>query len=137
MKNITHLAINYVSQLLNEKLTTELSYHNLSHTLEVLENVIEIGTNTSISGEKLELVKLAAIFHDTGWTISYSDHEINSCKIAKEFLVENKVGKEIIEAIEQLILSTIINNIPKTLEQKIKVLEQKPKCPLKGEGDSR
>lgn len=119
MKNITHLAINYASQLLNEKLTTEFSYHNLPHTLEVLENVIEIGSNTSISEEKLELLKLAAIFHDTGMTISCNDHEVNSCKIAKEFFSKNNIKNETIEEIEQLILSTNLEKVPNTIGQKI------------------
>ncbi|PJB00572.1 MAG: hypothetical protein CO128_00380 [Ignavibacteriales bacterium CG_4_9_14_3_um_filter_30_11] len=119
MKNITQLALNYVTQLFDEKLTDEFTYHNLSHTLEVLENVIEIGANTNITDEKLELVKVAAIFHDTGITDSCNEHELNSCKIAKEFLLKNNINNQKIEDIEQLIQSTNLKNIPITLGQKI------------------
>ena len=119
MQKIIDAAAAYAAKLLTEKLPPEFIYHDLTHTLDVVKNVIEIGTNSNFEKEKLELVQLAAIFHDTGWTKSIKSHEEAGSNIAREFLASQNVNETDINEICELILSTEHNTTPKTLGQKI------------------
>ncbi len=119
MQNIVQLAKDYASKIIDEKLSAEYAYHNLEHTLEVLENVIEIGENSGLTAEELELVELAAIFHDTGWIENSNNHEENSVQIAKKFLKSCLYNPEKIEKVSELILVTNLNNDTKYLLQTV------------------
>ena len=119
MKKIIDAAAAYAASLLSEKLSPEFIYHNLAHTLDVVQNVIEIGTNSNFEKEKLDLVQLAAIFHDIGWTKSINSHEEAGSNIAREFLASQNVDETDIKEICELILSTEHNATPGTLGQKI------------------
>jgi len=64
----------------------QMPFHNLQHTLEVVENVLEIGQAMGCSPEELEPVIIAAWFHDTGFCELYYGHELWSGLSAKKFL---------------------------------------------------
>jgi len=55
----------YIFGLFKNELPPQVVYHNYDHTLLVVKNVIEIGESENISIEDLELLQLAAWFHDT------------------------------------------------------------------------
>src|SRR5690606_32006718 len=60
---------------LEHKLPDNLYYHNVKHTIDVTTEVELIGWAEGVSEEDILLLKLAALFHDAGHTISYKDHE--------------------------------------------------------------
>lgn len=112
-----------VQKLVVEKLSqlnADLSYHCLEHTLDVLEQCERIATDEGVtnSGE-LVLLKIAALYHDTGFLYTYSSHEAKSCEI---FLLDAK-GFDLTlqekELITGLIMVTQIPQLPVTLLQKI------------------
>lgn len=119
MLNIVDLAKEYVSDLFTKKLPEQITYHNLNHTLEVLENSIEIGENLSISNSDLEIVKLAALFHDTGWIKNGENHENYSAEIAREFLNTHNYNSDKIEKVIDLILFTKRTREPENIIQSI------------------
>lgn len=119
MQNIIQQASDYVSELFNKKLSKKYIYHNLEHTLEVLENVTEIGENSALTSEELEVLEIAAIFHDTGLIDNSSNHEENSVQIAKEFLKSQQYNPEKIDMVTSLILATNLNNDPKDFLHKV------------------
>ena len=51
-----------------------MHYHNPAHTLYVLEKVVEIGEKENIPEKELFLIKVAALYHDSGFTKSRKDH---------------------------------------------------------------
>jgi uncharacterized protein len=96
-----------------EKLPPHLTYHNLGHTAYVLEQAIFLAKVSNVSEEDLHLLKLGALFHDTGFIDDPKDHEEKSCKIARSYLSDSYPAEEL-EKIYGMILATKIPQSPKT-----------------------
>ncbi|RYZ61166.1 MAG: HD domain-containing protein [Chitinophagaceae bacterium] len=65
-----------------EGLSDHLTYHNIDHTLDVLQQSERIARDEGLEDEhKLYLLKVAAMYHDTGFLVTYADHEKASCDI--------------------------------------------------------
>ncbi len=99
-------AEHYVKQLLQDKLTPDHSYHNLPHTLAVVDAARLLSARHELPEAECELVELAAWFHDTGFTTTYEEHEEASAEIAEAFLQEANYDAEGIAEIRRLILAT-------------------------------
>ncbi|MEZ5042627.1 MAG: DUF5706 domain-containing protein [Saprospiraceae bacterium] len=84
--SIIQEAEQYVTTLLTEKLSDDHTYHNLAHTLKVREACLEIAKGMDINKDELEILELAALFHDTGFITQYDGHEAVSHHLAAEFL---------------------------------------------------
>jgi predicted metal-dependent HD superfamily phosphohydrolase len=97
---------NHVSNLLNEKLTENHLFHNLKHTVDVVEVAEEIANHSDVTKTDLELLLIAAWFHDTGHIETYKDHEDVSCKIAQEFLEKESYPQHKIDQVIKLIQTT-------------------------------
>lgn len=104
---------------LEKGLPTNLYYHNLKHTIDVVVETEIIGLGEGVSKDELLLLKTAALFHDTGFLIGYEDHELLGIKIAKDTLPEFQYTEEQINIICDLIYATKPEIEPKTLLEKI------------------
>jgi len=106
-----------VYSFLIEKLETELPeflhYHNAEHTKDVIAGAEELARQENISGDELTILKTAALFHDSGFLETYSDHEEISCEIARKWLPEYGYNKDQIAQICNLIIVTKIPQQPK------------------------
>jgi adenylate cyclase len=91
---------------LEKELPQSLFYHNSKHTVDVVTQVELIGLGEGVTDEELLLLKTAALFHDTGHTISYDNHEYFSCLIAREILTEYFYTTSQIDTICELIMAT-------------------------------
>ncbi len=116
---ITHRAGHYVSRLLISRLASDLLYHNLHHTLDVVHGVLAIGGAEAVSLEEMEVLILAAWFHDTGLTVRYLGHEAVSAEIARAFLLTEDYSAEKIAVVEGCILATQMPQHPRTQPQEI------------------
>ncbi len=110
---------NEVLELLGNKLAPSLHFHSLDHTKLVYLNVQEIINNIEINQIDCYLVKVAALFHDTGFLKVYSGHEEESCLIAQERLPKYGFNIEDIFKICGMIMATKIPQSPKTILEKI------------------
>ncbi len=117
--NIIAKAQVFVEQLLKEKLSKDLVYHNYEHTERVAKAVEEIASHSNLEGDDLEIALLAAWFHDTGFVHTYDGHEEESQKIAKEFLSAENVAKEKIQKVVTSIMATKNGQAPNTEIEKI------------------
>ena len=117
--SLTEKASAYVFKLLSRKLGPEYSYHNFSHSAEVVEAVSEIGKAIGLEGADLEAVVLAAWFHDTGVTEVYRKHEGASADIAEHFLKKHDYDKDAIDAVRRCIMVTDLGTTPTTLQEKV------------------
>ena len=99
-------AKDYVENFFKDKVAPEYTYHNFQHTLRVFTSVLNIGRIAEINDDDIELLQLAALFHDTGFSNGPVDHESRSAKIAAQYL--NGIGYEAekIEKISALIKAT-------------------------------
>lgn len=119
MNNIIKSVSEFVTKLLNENLPSEFTYHNLIHAREVFEAVTELGENCGLQDEELEIIQVAAWFHDTGFIKSYPDHENKSVEIMKEFLGNIQYPDKKIDRITEIIIMTEMTNYPFSLSDKI------------------
>ncbi|WP_196889601.1 Pycsar system effector family protein [Aureivirga sp. CE67] len=117
--NILEEIKDFIFQEFKTKLSAEFVYHNYNHTLDVVKAAKEIGKGENISEKDLEIVTIAAWFHDIGHVNSYKDHEEESKKIAKEFLENKNYPKEAIEKVLGCINATKIPQSPKNLLEQI------------------
>ena len=104
---------------LEKDLRKSMYYHNVKHTVDVVTEVELIGWAEGVSDEEVLLLKTAALFHDTGLTVSYDDHEYQGTLMARQMLPEYGYTKEQIDRICTLILSTKLPPQPKDLLEKI------------------
>lgn len=109
----------YVTELLEKGLTPDHIYHTLGHTLSVRDASLELAKNYRLDKEDLELLEIAALFHDTGYTKGYPGHEEVSKGIATVFLKNENFPEEKIEKVMDLIEVTKLGAEPKTLLEKI------------------
>ncbi len=89
-----------------------LTYHNAVHTRYVIKKAEEIATAEGIAGEKLTLIKIAALFHDFGFLKERVEHERISCEMVSEELPNYGFKEEMINRIQGMILATKIPQVP-------------------------
>src|SRR5690606_23025782 len=119
MPNILNKTKEFVLNLFKEKLPSTFLYHNYSHTECVCNGVDEIIENTDLNEENRLALKLAALLHDTGYTVTIEGHEDESVKIATNFLKEHGVDDKIIDTVNRCILATKLDSAPTTTLEKI------------------
>ncbi len=114
---LVDLSREFVTTLFSNELSLQLSFHSADHTANVVIAAQEIGIQAGLSPEDLDLVSIAAWFHDTGYTKGYLGHEQLSVNIARDFLANNSLDTLHIGQITSCILSTLFPQRPKnTLE---------------------
>ncbi|MFA0961535.1 Pycsar system effector family protein [Roseivirga sp. BDSF3-8] len=96
-----------------EKVGGDFSYHNLDHTVDVVEAVKEIGEHTGLKEDEFEIVLIAAWLHDLGYAESCDDHEERSVEIGSKFLKEQEADKKLIEKVSGCIRATRMPHDPK------------------------
>ena len=84
----------FVAQQIISKQPKNRVFHNLHHTLTVLEGAGKIGRKENLSEDELEIVLLAAVFHDLGHIECYKGHEEASKKLASKWLTEHSYPKD-------------------------------------------
>lgn len=109
----------YVAEFIADHFTENICYHNIDHTLEVVEAAEFIGRKCNLSERELEIVIVAAWFHDTGYYLGCENHENASVGIAAKYLEDRKTDKEFVDAVKKCILSTKIPQSPTNLLEKI------------------
>ena len=107
-----------LSRLENE-LDLRLGYHNIIHTLDVLEQAEVLAKQEKVTDDHdVLLLKTAAVFHDSGFLFVYKNHEEKSCEIASEYL-RNVFSEEDIKKVCGMIMATKIPQTPNTLLEQI------------------
>ncbi len=117
MSQSAQMKFDSVYSFLIKKLETELPpflhYHNSEHTKDVIAAAEQIALQENVSGDELTILKTAALFHDSGFLETYSDHEEISCEIARKWLPEFGYNKDQITDICRLIMATKLPQQPK------------------------
>ena len=108
-----------LQEVILDKLTKELSsflyYHDVRHTIDVVNQAELIGIGEGVDDESILLLKTAALFHDVGHVIGYDNHEYFGTQIAQEMLPNYSYDKEQIETICNIIMATQMPPKPETL----------------------
>ena len=104
---------------LDQELPGSLVYHNVNHTKYVLEKAVKLAASENITGRELELIKIAALYHDTGFLLSHIEHENLGCLIASRDLQQLFLDPIEIDMICGMIAATKIPQRPKNIFEKI------------------
>lgn len=109
----------FAINLLTNKLDDKYLYHNLKHTQRVVKSTKELVAFYKLAPEEQEALILAAWLHDTGYTLGSSNHEENSCGIARDFLEKQGCSKGLIEKVSANIMATKRYYEPQNLQEEI------------------
>jgi predicted metal-dependent HD superfamily phosphohydrolase len=113
-----HAAKAYILDRLERQLSDQLTYHSLSHTLDVFHTTDELCDLENINPYERLLLKTAALYHDSGFLIDNVNHEELGCQIVQEHLPRYRYTNGEIKTIQSMIMATKIPQSPKNhLEQ--------------------
>jgi uncharacterized protein len=119
MKTDFNIIHKEVVSFLNKNCPDFLTYHNTAHTLYVLDKSIAIATKEKVGNNDLNLVKVAALYHDIGFTKTHIEHEKEGCKIAERQLKKYGYSAKDIQTVCGIIMATKIPQNPHTLLEQI------------------
>ena len=110
----------YVAGLFTNADTSRLVYHLYDHTRKVVDFSTEIATHYNLIDTDQFVVRVAALFHDTGYLFADPDvHEEKSVEIMKAFMQSTKFNENVIDSIEDCIMATKLPSNPTNLLQQI------------------
>ena len=109
----------FCSHLLRSRLPPYLVYHNYQHTYAVAKAAHEIGHNSGLPEGELQIVAVAAWFHDTGYSEKYKGHEDVSKLLAAAFLQDQGVDKNFQARVAACIEATRQPQNPQTLLEQV------------------
>jgi uncharacterized protein len=112
-------AKNYILKKLERELDPRLTYHSVSHTLDVLESAIRLAEMEGISEDDMLLLKTACVFHDSGMLVTYRGHEEASIELCTQTLPSFNYSQEAIEVICRMIRTTKLPQCADDLLDKI------------------
>jgi predicted metal-dependent HD superfamily phosphohydrolase len=118
-QNLKEDVSKYVTELFKENLPSWAVYHDLSHTVDAVTACEEIGKGSGLSEEDIEILYIAAWFHDTGYILQVDGHEEKSSKMTFEFLFRRNYPKEKIDKVVGCIMATKVSNQPHDLVESI------------------
>lgn len=124
--NLHHFSsINYykaerhIMKLLEQHLSSQLHYHSIAHTKDVVTAVERLALREGVTDEGLFLLKSAATYHDAGFVEQYDSNEPIGARLAQEILPKYGYTDEHIDKIKELIFVTKIPHAPKNKLEEI------------------
>ena len=112
------VAARHVSTLFEASLPKACRYHTLEHTTEVTDAALEIGRALGLPESELEILQLAALFHDTGYVEVCDGHESVSVRIATAFL-EKEISAAALAHVARCIMATHYPQRPHSLMEEV------------------
>lgn len=107
MKNTTvQEAEAFIRDLFKKGIPERLMYHDIEHTEYVAGQVGTIGQNSGLDEEEINIVRVAAWFHDSGFVARSDGHEEESQEIASDFLSSKGIEEDQIKKVLNCILAT-------------------------------
>jgi uncharacterized protein len=108
----------FVINLLDNKLNEFYYFHNAKHALYVMDKATEIAQHQNCTAAEIELVRVAALWHDAGFINIYDGHEEEGCKLVEKYLPDFGYAAGSIKIICGMIMATKIPQSPQNkLEQ--------------------
>jgi HD superfamily phosphodiesterase len=107
-----HAAKAFIIDKLENELSDKLSYHGLHHTLDVLYRTEELCYTERVRPYESLLLKTAALFHDSGFTLDNKEHEQLGCRIARRHLPRYGYTSSEVDLVCGMIMATKIPQSP-------------------------
>lgn len=120
---VTHAAFDTIRLSVCEKLKdldVHLTYHNLEHTLDVMQQCGRLAAEEGATDpHAIYLLKVAAMYHDTGFLRTYRNHEEQGCQIFLEDADAYGFSEEDKVFVKRLIMATKLPQTPHDLYERI------------------
>jgi predicted metal-dependent HD superfamily phosphohydrolase len=113
MKDILLKAENFVTEQYANTDSKKFSFHSLKHIIRTVNAVQSIAEHSKTNKSDLEMLKLAAWFHDIGFLESPDNHEEISAQIVENFLTKYNYPTEKINKVKGCIIATNLTLEPK------------------------
>ncbi len=92
---------------LKRDLPNDLYYHNYDHTLDVIEEVLCYAKGDNLNDREIELLVVAAAYHDAGFLSQRRDNEDLGAKMAEEAMsIAGGYSVEEVDLVKTMILDT-------------------------------
>jgi predicted metal-dependent HD superfamily phosphohydrolase len=117
--NFYSMSLDRVRLIFEQDIDPRYEYHNLRHTLDVLVKAEEIGIAEELTPHELMLIKIAALYHDTGFAIGRKNHEEFSIQKFLESASDSNLSESEIDIISRCILATRMPQNPKSHMEKV------------------
>ena len=102
------------------RLPETLFYHGLHHVKDVMNAALYLAGQEGITDEEsIQLLRTAALYHDSGFMNTYQNHEEEGCRIVRRMLPDFGYTEVQIELICGMIMATKIPQQPQNLLEKI------------------
>jgi len=108
-----------VMRRLRMDLDVNYLYHDSRHTEDVISQVQEIAHREGVGSHEIALLKLAALYHDTGFLRQRLNHEAMGVRIFLSEAADSGISQEDKDHICRLIMVTKIPQQPETLLEAI------------------
>jgi predicted metal-dependent HD superfamily phosphohydrolase len=109
----------FIFEKISRELPSNLSYHGVHHTLDVLAAAMRIAAAVGLDEEEVKLLRVAVYFHDAGFISTYKGHEEVGCQMAKQVLPSFGFDDQMIEQICGMIMATRLPQQPKTVAEQV------------------
>lgn len=98
----------YILARLKRDLSPDLYYHGLHHTWDVYNAACLIAELEDISDHDFDLVRTAALYHDSGFLFQYRHNEPIAVQLCEDILPKFGYSKDDIQKIGKIIMATRI-----------------------------
>jgi len=106
-------------EILESELSPKLFYHGVHHTYDVLKVIDQYIKREGIDMYCAKLLRIGALYHDIGFSVSNENHEERGAEIAKKYMLYYGFSNKEIEIVKGFIIATRIPQTPKTFLEKI------------------
>jgi predicted metal-dependent HD superfamily phosphohydrolase len=111
-------AAEWVAQYLDQNVSKTYVFHDGEHTAQVVSAAISIGQGFQLPAKDLQILALAAWFHDTGYNEGPIEHESRSIEVARTYL-SDKISAADLQVVTNCIQATRMPQSPDTLLEQI------------------
>lgn len=118
-KHLLRKVKDFVKDFFHKESKPEYVYHDLGHTRDVVDAAEAIINHYHLTDTDHLILFTSAWFHDTGYFIDPTMHEVKGAELAAKFLADEKVDAAIIEKVKSCIMATRLPQNPKTLIEEI------------------
>lgn len=95
---------------LTDDLDHGLTYHSATHTVDVIQQTVELAKLDSLDDHSTLLLAIAAAYHDAGFLVARSGHErISAALAAKAMTSDKRFSDADIELVRDMIMDTRVN----------------------------
>ena len=102
----------YVKDYYSDYFNEHYYFHNYNRTINIVRHCNALAVSMNLGKQELKVTHLAAWFLELGYSVNYQDYQPKSVELAKAYFKKKEVDNDILQRIEECILSTRVPQQP-------------------------